>query len=185
MTWFHLALFIHILGVIGLFSGLATELVGVTLLRRAKTLPQVQSATVVLSKLGPVFGMSGLLIFLSGFYMWYRLLVREEETGWVAVALISYVLIGAISGARGKKQDAKLSQLVGDSGSSLSDELKAFAQTSGLMQNVSYITWVMVGVLALMIFQPSVTLSVLVIALALTLGHVTYRWVAVRGNYAR
>lgn len=180
MNWFHVALFIHIIGVLGLFSGLAIELVGVTLLRRAKTLPQAQSATAVLSKLGPVFGMSGALIFLSGFYMWYRLVVREEETGWVAVALITYVLIGAISGAHGKKQDAKLSQLVGGSDSSMSDELKAFAQSSGLLQNVSYVSWVMIGVLALMIFQPSVMMSVLVIALALTLGHVTYRWVTAR-----
>jgi hypothetical protein len=84
-------LFLHILGGIGLFIGGVSELVGLHLLLRAKTVEFLRAATALTRLALVVDPLSSLLVVATGLY--FVVAAWGWSVGWIDVALISFALI--------------------------------------------------------------------------------------------
>ena len=89
MDLYGLALFIHILGVITLFSAFVlVQRVGIQL-RAAETVEQVQSWMRILMPVKNMFASASILMLVTGLYMTWR--VWTWETPWVVVGIATVV----------------------------------------------------------------------------------------------
>jgi predicted integral membrane protein DUF2269 len=94
MTIYSLALFAHLLGVLGLFIGMGLQWTAALRLRRARTVAQVREWGGVaqgVERLGPV---SGALILGAGVYM--ALSAWNLMTPWIVVSLAAMALMLAL-----------------------------------------------------------------------------------------
>src|SRR5262249_27332529 len=89
--------FLHVSGAIGYFVAMGTWLFGLAALRRARRVEQVRALSDLIGRLGPLFGISVLLILVTGLYM--AVTAWSLQTGWIAVALIGLVLIAPLGTA--------------------------------------------------------------------------------------
>src|SRR6266700_970344 len=94
MSLYTLALFLHVSGAIGVCVSLGTWLFGLAALRRARRVEQVRALVWLIVIVDPFMVASVLLIGLAGFYM--ALSTLGLQTSWIAVALVSFVLIAPI-----------------------------------------------------------------------------------------
>ena len=69
MTLYAVALFVHVLGALGLFAGLALEWAGLRRLRGATTASQVQARAATFAVLPRLYIPSAVAILLPGLYM--------------------------------------------------------------------------------------------------------------------
>jgi hypothetical protein len=79
-----LALFAHVSGAIGYFIAMGVWLFGLAALRRATRADQVRALSDLLGGLGPLFGISVLVILAAGLYMTFT--AWGFQTGWIDVA---------------------------------------------------------------------------------------------------
>src|SRR5437016_14608316 len=91
MTIYTIVLFFHVSGAIGYFISMGTWLFGLSALRRAQRVEQVRSLTHLVGRSRPLFGVSVLLLLVTGLYM--SITAWRLQTGWIAVGLISLILI--------------------------------------------------------------------------------------------
>lgn len=89
-------LFFHILGVVGLFVGFAFEVLTLVRLRRATTLAEVHAATLNVPLIGPLMGMSTLLVLGMGIAMVYAGNFGWSEA-WIDVTLVLVVIIAVLA----------------------------------------------------------------------------------------
>src|SRR5438094_9870941 len=97
MTIYTIVLFFHVSGAIGYFISMGTWLFGLSALRRAQRVEQVRALAHLVGQLGPLFGISVLLLLVTGLYM--AITTWSLSTGWIAVALISVTLIAPLGTA--------------------------------------------------------------------------------------
>jgi Predicted integral membrane protein (DUF2269) len=98
MNLYTVALFLHVSGAIGAFVSLGIWLFGLTALRRAKLVEQVRAIAWLIVIASPLMVVSVVLIGLAGFRM--ALSTWGLATPWIAVSLVSVVLIGPIGALR-------------------------------------------------------------------------------------
>jgi small-conductance mechanosensitive channel len=93
-TLYRLTLFAHILGMIGFFMALGVYVFGLAALRRARRVEQVRAIgrTIFLTDAVAVVGI--LLLAATGLTM--ALTTWNVRTGWIAVAIVSFILIAPI-----------------------------------------------------------------------------------------
>src|SRR6266849_2723973 len=91
MSIYTIVLFLHVSGAIGYFIGIGIWLFGLATIRRAQRVEQVRAITNLIAMSGPLFAISVLLILVTGLYM--ALTVWSLQTAWIAVALISLVIM--------------------------------------------------------------------------------------------
>lgn len=91
MTPYDLALFIHIVGAIGVFIGVSTWLFVALALRRAQQVAQVRILTSLIQPTGVLTIVSLLLLGVAGFYM--ALTAWGEQATWIIVSTISFLLL--------------------------------------------------------------------------------------------
>src|SRR5690348_9609806 len=94
MSLYTLALFMHVSGAIGTFISLGVWLFGLAALRRARRVEQVRALAWLIIMASPLMVGSVILIGLAGLYM--ALSTWGLATSWIAVSLVSVVLIGPI-----------------------------------------------------------------------------------------
>jgi predicted integral membrane protein DUF2269 len=97
MTHYTLALFLHIIGALGLFMAIGLEWMSMLGMRRARLTVQVQEWAGVHAILGRVFSISAALILVSGLYLVHE--AWGKGTAWTSLALIVLILLGAAGGA--------------------------------------------------------------------------------------
>ena len=97
MSIYTVVLFLHVSGAIGYFAAIGIWLFGLVGLRRAQRVEQVRALTGLIGLTGPLFGISVLLILAAGLYM--AITAWGLQTGWIAVGLISLVLIAPLGTA--------------------------------------------------------------------------------------
>lgn len=90
MNIYHLVLFLHVTGDIGLFFGLGIQWLGLMALRRVKRIEQARGIAGLVAIANPIGTISALLTIASGFYM--ALTVWGLQTSWILVALASIVV---------------------------------------------------------------------------------------------
>ena len=97
MSIYNIILFLHVSGAIGYFVGMGTWLFGFAAMRRARRVEQMRALTNLTGRLSLLFEISVLLILASGLYL--AITAWGLRTGWIAVALISLILIAPLSTA--------------------------------------------------------------------------------------
>ena len=91
MAFYSLALFAHIVGVLGLFIAIGLVLIGVLRLQQAQTVAQVRERINLTSIQGRLLPIASLLILLAGIYM--TVTTWGWTTPWIDVSLAALVVI--------------------------------------------------------------------------------------------
>src|SRR5690242_4668061 len=94
MTGYTIVLFLHVSAAIGYFIAMGAWLLSLAMLRRAQRVEQVRILTQLTGRLGPLFGISVLLLLATGLYM--AITAWSLLTGWIIVALISLILVAPL-----------------------------------------------------------------------------------------
>jgi len=175
MSWFHFALFLHIAGVLGLFGALAGETVGTVLLRRADTASQVGDAGSIMSRLPQLFGISGALIFLSGLYLSILRIQHDESIGWVIISLALFIVMAIFGSVSGRKTEAALKSRLTDSDGRFTPQLQEIAHRNPARANVVFGPIAVLGITLLMVYKPSVLVSLLVLVVTVLTGLLLFK----------
>jgi hypothetical protein len=169
MSIYTIVKFLHVSGAIGYFVAIGTWLFGLAALRRAQRVEQVRVLSNLVGRLGPLFGISVLLILATGLHM--ALSAWGLQTGWIAVALTSLVLMAPLGTAliepRRRAID-RLAQAAPDG--PLPDLLQQRTHDPVLLTALQAVAALLLGIVFLMITKPSLLGALLVMGIALAIG---------------
>ncbi len=99
-------LFFHVLAVAGLFVGLSLEIAGLVRIHRAETLADARAALLNMPVVGPLMGLSVLVLFAMGISMIY-VGGFGWTAGWINVVFAIAVVLAILGPAvTGRKADA-------------------------------------------------------------------------------
>jgi hypothetical protein len=169
MSIYNIVLFLHVSGAIGYFVGMGTWLFGFAAMRRAQRVEQMRALTNLTGRVGPLFGISVLLILASGLYM--AITDWGLRTGWIEVALISLILIaplGTVFIEPRRRAIARLTQEAPDG--PLPQALQQGIHDPILGTALQTMTVLLLGIVFLMTTKPELISSIIVMAVALVLG---------------
>ncbi len=169
MSIYTIVLFLHVSGAIGYFISTGTWLFGLSALRRARRVEQVRALTNLVGRSGPLFGISVLLILATGLYM--ALTAWGLRTGWIDVALISLILIAPLGTAFIEPRRRAIDRLAREAPDGpLSQALEQRTHDPVLLTALQTLAALLLGIVFLMTTKPSLTGSLIVMAVALVLG---------------
>src|SRR6185437_2870118 len=161
--------FLHVSGAIGYFVALGTLLFGLAALRRARRVEQVRVLADLVRRLTPLFNISILLLLAAGLYMTFT--VWSFQTGWIAVALVSLAVIVPIAAVTVQSRMRVITQLARETPDGpLPPELFARTHDPVFLTTPQTAMALLLGIVFLMTNKPSLSVAILVMALALVLG---------------
>ncbi|MDE3095942.1 MAG: hypothetical protein KGK07_08070 [Chloroflexota bacterium] len=104
---YHFALFLHLLGVFGIAGTATTELVCLSMMRRARTAQELRPWADVAKMIEKAFPVAALVLLLSGAYMVSKDSALGWDLGWINVSATA-LIVGAIADflINGRRVDA-------------------------------------------------------------------------------
>jgi Predicted integral membrane protein (DUF2269) len=169
MSIYTIVLFLHVSGAIGYFIGIGTWLFGLSALRRAQRVEQVRALTNLVGRSGPLLGISVLLILATGLYL--AVTAWGLQTGWIAVALISLVLMAPLGTALIESRRRTIDRLAREAPDGpLPQSLELRTHDPVLLTALQTVAALLLGIVFLMTTKPSLAGSLIVMAVALALG---------------
>lgn len=167
--WYTLALFVHILGAIGLFVAVSLIVVAFVRMRQASTLEQVREWISVANLAGKSIIFTSLVILAPALYM--VISAWGFTTPWVMAALITFVAL-AIMGATMNGRNIEQIVAIARAGSPglVSGELRTRLLAPQLWLSESIRLTLLVGILCLMAMKPDMLFSLLILVGMLVLG---------------
>jgi predicted integral membrane protein DUF2269 len=169
MNLYSLALFLHVSGAIGTFVSLGIWLFGLAALRRARLVEQVRALAWLIIIASPLMVLSVLLLALAGLEM--ALSTWGLSTPWIAVSLVSVVLLGPIGAF---VLDPRMRTILGSAqevpSGPLPDALISRTHDPLLMTSASTLATLLLGIVFLVTTKPELFTSILVMGVALFLG---------------
>ena len=169
MNIYPIALFLHVSGAIGYFIGIGAWLFVLAGLRRAQRVEQVRALINLVAMTGPLFAISVLLILAAGLFM--SLTAWSLQTGWIAVALISLVIMAPLGTALIEPRRRALGRLAREAPDGpLPESLEQRTHDPVLGTALQTLAALLLGIVFLMTTKPSLTGSLIVMAVALALG---------------
>jgi uncharacterized membrane protein len=181
MNLYTLALFLHVSGAIGTFVSLGIWLFGLSALRRARRVEQVRALAWLIIVASPLMVLSVLLLGLTGFAM--ALSTWGLSTPWIAVSLVSVVLVGPIGAfVLDPRMRTILSMTRAIPDEPLPAALDQRTHDPILFISTHTLVAILFGIVFLMTTKPSFVASLLVMAAAIVLGLVSSLpfWLAAR-----
>lgn len=175
MSWFKVALVLHVLGVLVLFGAISLELVSIILFRHARNIGQVGDIGAVMRRVGRMFGPAGGLILLSGVYMTIVRMQRHESIAWVVVSLVLFIMMAASGAISGRKMEESMERVMKASQGRITPELEKLMRRNPSQVNAAFGPWAVAGLVVLMVFKPDVIISVVVLLVAMAVGYVMHR----------
>lgn len=169
MSLYALALFVHLVGIIGIFAGLATWLFGAVVLVRADRVEQVRVVAVAMAVVGNLVVASIVVLAAGGFYM--ALTTVGVGAAWLDVATIAFVLlapIGAFVIDPRVKEIVQLAQQEPDG--PLSVKLARRSHSGFLLISLMVYVVYLLGIVFLMAIKPALTAAVLTMVIAVAVG---------------
>lgn len=167
--WYSLALCVHVLGAIGLFSAVSLVLVAYVRMRRAATLEQVRDWAAAAQLAGRGIPFISLVLLAPAVYM--VIVAWGFTTPWVLAAFITVValaILGATVGARTIERIVATAKAA--SPGHIPDELRAQLTAPLLWLTEATRLTLLVGIVFLMTVKPDALLSLLVLVSMLILG---------------
>jgi hypothetical protein len=169
MSIYTIVLFLHVSGAIGYFVGIGTWLFVLVGLRRAQRVEQARALVNLIGLSGPFTAISVLLILATGFYM--ALTAWSLRASWIDVALISLVLMVPFGAALIEPRRRALARLAQEAPDGpLPQSLEQRTHDPVLLTALQTVAALLLGIVFLMTTKPSLTGSLIVMAVALALG---------------
>ncbi len=170
MSAYSIALFLHLVGVLALFGGIALEQTGLRQLRNALSLAQVREWMTLLRGLRRIDAPAGLTILLSGGYL------AEHGAGhhaWVAAGIVGMVVMAVLGVAVGRPRFLAIATALPDTDGPVSSSLRARLENPVLRASAATRAAIGLGVLFDMVVKPAATGAVIVLVVALVIGAAT------------
>jgi hypothetical protein len=167
MSVYGIAVFLHIVGALGIFAAIALDWAGLSNLRRATDTAQAREWVRLLAAPRTVGGPAALLILLSGIYLSAS---RWGPQGWILVALGSMVVVGALGGAIGGRRIAAIMGALPTESGRVSGRLRELLDDPALTLSLRVRTSLLLGIVFLMSTRPSWGGSLAAMGAALVLG---------------
>ena len=166
MTFYSIALFLHIVGALGLFVALGLEWMSLFNLRRATTTEQARewlSAFGLLRWVGPI---SMGTILLPGFYM----MARWGGIAWIGIALAAMILLAVVGAVLTGSRMAAIGRAVLAESGSLSPAFRQRLHDPFLWTSIQARVAIALGIVFLMTVKPGLAGALLTIGVAIILG---------------
>jgi hypothetical protein len=163
-----LALLGHIVGVLGLYAGLALDWATILRLRRVQTVAVAREVTSLVRIQTRIIQFSGLLVLITGIYM--TVTAWGWGTPWILVSLGGLVVMGALSGGVDGSRLAAIRKAADTSEGVISPALQRRMADPILLTSVQTASMVGLGVVLLMTIKPDLIGSLITLAAALVLG---------------
>jgi hypothetical protein len=172
MNLYPLALFLHVSGAIGTFVSLGIWLFGLSALRRARHVEQVRALAWLIIVASPLMVLSVLLLGLAGFAM--ALSTWGLSTPWIAMSLVSVLLVGPIGAfVLDPRMRTILAMTRALADGPLPAALDQRIHDPVLFTSTHTLVAILFGIVFLMTTKPSFVASLLVMAAAIVVGHVS------------
>jgi hypothetical protein len=166
MSVYQIALFLHVLGALGLFSALGIEWAAVGPLRRAAVVDDARPWIPVLRSLGRVGGPSAAVILATGVYMGTTTWGRQP---WIGLSLLGLVVMAVLAaGVTGRRVTAIARELQADSPNH--DVARIRLRDPALVVSLRLRTAVALGIVFLMTSKPAAGLALGAMGAAVALG---------------
>jgi len=167
MTLYSIALFLHIVGALGMFVAFGLEWMSLAYLQRASTAEQAREWLGVrgwVQRMGPG---SLALILLSGFYM---MAPTWRWVGWIVVALAAIVLIAILGATLTGLRMGSTEQIAASESGPLSPALRQRLRDPLLWTSIQTRTAIGLGIVFLMTVKPDLVGALVTISTAVVLG---------------
>ena len=164
---YSVALFVHIVGALGLFVALGLEWASLSYLRRAATVEQAREWLGMFSVQRRLSPISWLAILIPGFYM---AATAWRATGWIPTALAAVILIAVLGAALTGRRMARIGQSVAVESGPISSTLRQRLDDPLLWASLRFRTAIALGIVFLMTAKPELLGSLLIMSVAGALG---------------
>jgi hypothetical protein len=169
MSWYTLALFAHLLGVLGLFVGLALDWATILRLRRAQTVALAREVTSLVGFQARLIQLSSLLVLVAGIYL--TVTNWQWRTPWILLALAALLVMGALSGGVNGRRLAAIRKAAAEAADGmLPPPLQRQMADPVLVSAVQTTGMLGLGVVFLMTIKPDWPGSLITLAVAVFLG---------------
>ena len=166
---YSIALFLHIVGALGLFVGLGLEWASLSYLRRAATTEQAREWLKLFASLRRLYPITWLAILIPGFYM---TAVAWRGAAWISVALVAVVLLAVLGAALGGRQMAPIGQALSAQGGPLSAPTRDQINNPLLWSFLWIRTGIALGIVFLMVVKPGLSGALISLGVAIILAWV-------------
>ena len=166
MSLYSTALFLHIVGALGLFAALALEWTGLSNLRRAGSVGQFREWLGLLQGLRRVGGPSGLTLIVTGIYL---TVTRWGSQPWIILGLIGLVTMAVLGAVVTGRRLGSLAKGLSGEGV-LPPALRHQIQDPVLLLSTWIRTGIGLGIVALMSAKPGLGASLIILGGAIFLG---------------
>ena len=167
MTFYSFALFLHIVGALGLFMALGLEWTSLWYLRRATTAEQVNQWFLIFALLRRIYPVSWAAILLPGFYMTATV---WGGVAWISIAFAGIILIVVLGVALTGRRMAAIGPAVAAERGSLSPTLRQRLHDPLLWTSIQTRAAIALGIVFLMTVKPGLDGALLTIGVAVVLG---------------
>ena len=164
---YSVALFLHIVGALGLFVALGLEWTSLSYLRRAATVEQAREWLSIFNVQRWINPISWLAILIPGFYM---AATAWRATAWTSIALGSVVLLIVLGVALTGRRMAPIGQSVAAESGPIPSTLRQRLDDPLLWASLRIRTAIALGIVFLMTVKPDLLGSLLTIGVASVLG---------------
>lgn len=169
MTGYELALFLHVMGAIGLFTGVGIVLAAMGGMRRAQAVAQVREWARVASTFDKLLPVGGIVLLVTGIYMATDL--EYWGDGWVDMALVLLLLLMVLGPAVNARRLGAIHKAADDAPDGpVPAELRARVLDPVLWTAMQAMTAVTVGIVFLMTVKPGMAGSGATVVVTLALG---------------
>src|SRR5213593_2186165 len=163
MSLYALAVFLHIVGALGLFAALGLEWAGLLNLRRAGSAGQAQEWARLLASVRKVAGPAVLTILVTGIYL---MATRWGGQGWIGVGFGGLVLIALLGATLTGRRTGAIVRAATSDPASLGDRVR----DPVLIVSAWLRTALALGVVFIMTTKPAAAGAVTALGVAVVLG---------------
>jgi hypothetical protein len=169
MTVYTLVLFLHVIGAVGVFIGFGIWLCGLAAIRRAHRVEQVRAIVALITSSDPVTVASILLLAAAGLYL--ALTTWGLRTGWIDVAIVSFVLLAPVGPGIIEPRLHAIARVTAETPDGpIPEKLEARIHDPLMHAPLHMVVALLLGIVFLMTTKPSLVVSIIAMAVSLTLG---------------
>ena len=161
-------LYVHVIGAIGYSAGVLISVLGLSSLRRARSVEGVRSLLELQELTGLVSGISLLFTIIAGLYM--AATTWGWQTGWINVALGSLVLLLSMGVLMGRRRHTIAVLVKEMSDGPLPKSLEQRIYDPWMAMGVYMLVMLVLGIVYLMTAKPALGGGLLVMGVAVILG---------------
>lgn len=172
LTSYKIALVFHIAGALALFGAIGMEILTVALLRSAKSVERVRLVSRIMKRLPAIFLAASGVVLVSGLYLGYLNWHYHERVGWIIVSLVAFVLTGIYGSMVSRSLKARLMDKLAASGRRFTPDVLQLARQRRPVVDAGISTGSLLGILVVMIFQPSALACIVIIVNAVIYGFI-------------